>query len=336
MEDDLLELRHALCERHLEVLLPEELGVGETRCDHPLVAGDDRLAAILASRFATRRSGWRDARRAAGRSISGAPSSRWRALRRQLQEGLIETSHQRHRPFGEPGILGEQRHPRPARAPLGRELLRALADDRLALAGIDDDVGGAQPLRIIVGARTAMVFGAMKRWPRVSLPLLMPSISNGTTLPPKSTGSNAADAPSAADRFPSASTSARGSRARSPARSRRGPRRARPGRSIGANRNRPSCRRGFDLLSDLSPGFEEALHRGAGADARALFLLAHVGERPAGPTSTVAARRHEARPYRSQPGALSRRRTAAPGPLRRASACAPESLRRAARAGTQP
>ena len=25
----------------------------------------------------------------------------------------------------------------------------------------------------------------MKRWPRVSLPLLMPSISNGTTLPPK-------------------------------------------------------------------------------------------------------------------------------------------------------
>ena len=27
-------------------------------------------------------------------------------------------------------------------------------------------------------------FGAMKRWPRVSLPLLIPSISNGTTLPP--------------------------------------------------------------------------------------------------------------------------------------------------------
>ncbi len=47
VEDDLLQLRHALFERHLAVLVEEELGVGKPRADHPLIAGDDGLAAVL-------------------------------------------------------------------------------------------------------------------------------------------------------------------------------------------------------------------------------------------------------------------------------------------------
>ena len=47
VEDDLLQLRHPLFEHHLAVVIEEEFGVGEPRGDHPLIAGDDGLAAIL-------------------------------------------------------------------------------------------------------------------------------------------------------------------------------------------------------------------------------------------------------------------------------------------------
>ncbi len=47
VEHDLLQLRHPVGQHDLAVLVEEELGVGEPRSDHPLVAGDDRLAAVL-------------------------------------------------------------------------------------------------------------------------------------------------------------------------------------------------------------------------------------------------------------------------------------------------
>ena len=46
VEDDLVELLRLLVERHLEVLLPEELGIGQARGEHLAVARDDRRAAV--------------------------------------------------------------------------------------------------------------------------------------------------------------------------------------------------------------------------------------------------------------------------------------------------
>src|SRR5262249_12884298 len=61
--------------------------------------------------------------------------------------------HQHHGPFGEPSILGEQRHVVDEDyLLLGGKLLRALQDDRLALAWIEDDESLAQPLHIVVEA----------------------------------------------------------------------------------------------------------------------------------------------------------------------------------------
>ena len=152
VEDDLPELRHALFKHHLAVVVEEEFGVGEPRCDHPLISGDDGLAAILSLEV-------RDQDEAVGETFA-APQREAFLMRLHrggehfawhLEEALIEAPHQRHRPFGEPGILGEQRHVLDQHELLlGGDFLRALEDDRLALAGIEDDVGIAQSLRIIV------------------------------------------------------------------------------------------------------------------------------------------------------------------------------------------
>ena len=154
VKDDLPELRHALFEHHLAVVVEEELGVGEPRRDHPLIAGDDGLAAILGFEV-------RHHDEAVGEMLAAPQREAFlmrlhrggEHLARHLEEALIEAPHQHHRPFGEPGILGEQRHVLDQHELLlGSELLRALQDDRLALAGIEDDVGVAQSLRIIVEA----------------------------------------------------------------------------------------------------------------------------------------------------------------------------------------
>ena len=47
VENNVLQLQHAVFERHLAVLIEEELGVGEPRGDHPLTAFDDGVAAVL-------------------------------------------------------------------------------------------------------------------------------------------------------------------------------------------------------------------------------------------------------------------------------------------------
>src|SRR5262249_52914201 len=74
-------------------------------------------------------------------------------FRRHVEEAFIEAAHQRNRPLGEPGILGEQAHVIDQRKLLlGGELLRALEDDRLALACIEDDESVAELLRIVVEA----------------------------------------------------------------------------------------------------------------------------------------------------------------------------------------
>ena len=46
VKDDLLKLRQALFQGHFTIAIPEELGIGQPRADHPFVAGDDRPAAV--------------------------------------------------------------------------------------------------------------------------------------------------------------------------------------------------------------------------------------------------------------------------------------------------
>jgi hypothetical protein len=110
VEDDAAELLRLLGERHLQILLPEEFRVREARGEHLAIALDDRGAAV-------RRLDIGDADEVRGKR---AVLSREREiflvgahgeldhLARHVEEGRIEAPEQRHRPFGEPGILGDQ------------------------------------------------------------------------------------------------------------------------------------------------------------------------------------------------------------------------------------
>ena len=109
VEDDLSELRHAVFEHHLAVLVEEELGVGEPGTDHPLIAGDDGLAAVVGLEIGNYDEAVGELISAAKREALLMRLHRGREhFRRHLEEALIENAHQHHRPFGEPGILGEQ------------------------------------------------------------------------------------------------------------------------------------------------------------------------------------------------------------------------------------
>ena len=59
VEDDAVELLGLLLERDLEVLLPEEAGIGETRGEHPAVALDDCGAAVIRSDVRDAHESWR-------------------------------------------------------------------------------------------------------------------------------------------------------------------------------------------------------------------------------------------------------------------------------------
>jgi hypothetical protein len=73
-------------------------------------------------------------------------------LGRHVEERGIEAAEQRHRPFGEAGILEQQPVVLDQRqACLLRGQLGADRDDRAALGAVDDDVAGAQLLDIVTG-----------------------------------------------------------------------------------------------------------------------------------------------------------------------------------------
>ena len=159
MEDDLAELLRLLLQRNLLVLFPEEFRVGQAGGEHLAVAGDDRRAAVMRLDIGgadeigrenktlpcTRRGGFQD------REIFLV--GRHRQLDdfgRHVQESGVEAAEQRHRPFGEAGILLQQRLVADeGEAGLRRDCRRGGGDDRLALVLIDDDVAGAQLRRIV-------------------------------------------------------------------------------------------------------------------------------------------------------------------------------------------
>ena len=111
MEDDLLEFRQPLFQPRLQVGLVEELRVGQPRADHPLVAGDDRLAAVRRflvgdqDELVDELRGLRIAQHEAFLVVADGGADH---LVRDRQKRLVEAAHQRHRPFDETGDFGQQ------------------------------------------------------------------------------------------------------------------------------------------------------------------------------------------------------------------------------------
>ena len=110
VEHDPLELLRLLLERHLQVLLPEEARVGQPRGEHAPVALDDRLAAVVGVDVGdadeVRRERPSPSRMTKYfwlvRMVSSITSSR------HIEKIGVERAEQRHRPFGQPGILDHQ------------------------------------------------------------------------------------------------------------------------------------------------------------------------------------------------------------------------------------
>ena len=223
-----------LLERDLEVLLPEEFGVGETGGQHLLVARDDPSPPSLASMLATKTkcgaslpSDWQAKYFWLTRMVS------WMTSRRQLPG-------RRDRNWPSNGT-GNSVSPafsatRPSSGTISTAPAAsrgALPDQRLAFLRVDDDVAGAQLLDIIVGAadgdRAGMVEAVADRG-RARISRRRSRIRRS----PRRAGRRcpAAGGPSAGIRStaklrPSASTWARERRGRWRGSPRRGPRRSR-------------------------------------------------------------------------------------------------------------
>ena len=112
MERDAGKLACHLAERMLEILLPEELGVGEPRADDLFVARDDFCATVFRDEIGNEQE--------LVRELLGARLTQREALlmrlhrRRQdlgghFEEGLIERAHEHDGPFRQTSVLGEQR-----------------------------------------------------------------------------------------------------------------------------------------------------------------------------------------------------------------------------------
>ncbi len=138
----------------LQILIPEELGVGETRGDHALVAGAHDL------RFAAGDIADGDERgqEAAVGRMDGEVTlvilhHRHQRFRRHAQETLGEASGQRHRPFHQRRDLGQQFVVEIGLAVnTRRRRANLLADQLTALVEVGDHVAGiAQRGRVILG-----------------------------------------------------------------------------------------------------------------------------------------------------------------------------------------
>ena len=144
VEGDVLQMHHAVFERDLAILVEEELGVGEPRADHPLIAFGDLLAAVLGfeigdeDEVVRERVAFRQRETFLMRLHGGRQH-----LGRHGQEVLIELAHQHHGPFGQPRVLGEQRLVLDERKPLlpMRAYGRCLAIEAARSAAIENDEG---------------------------------------------------------------------------------------------------------------------------------------------------------------------------------------------------
>ena len=110
VEDDLLELLRLLLERDLEVLLPEEARVAQPRGEHALVARDDRRAAVVGVDVGGADEVRRELARAVAHDEIFLVDARGELdhFLGHVEEIGVERAEQRHRPFGQPGILDHQ------------------------------------------------------------------------------------------------------------------------------------------------------------------------------------------------------------------------------------
>ena len=153
MEDAITQLGHAAFQCSFSILVPEELGVGEPRPQHPFVAGDDGLALVpgfgVGDEYKARREIAVLIQQ--GEILLVMAHRRGQHLRRQVHEGRVDAPHQHHRPFHQPGVLVEQ-------AGVGLEgqfglpgqLFRRGQNRRPPLGRIEDHLGFRQ-LRLVVG-----------------------------------------------------------------------------------------------------------------------------------------------------------------------------------------
>ena len=155
MENDPVQLLGLFLQWDLEILLPKETRIRESRGEHAMVALDDRGPAVSRIEVGNAHE--------CGRQVRFLVDAREifliRAHRehdhfaRNVEEIGIVAAEQRLRPFGQAGILDHQAlvvEKRKAR--LGRGALSALADQALALFMIDDHMTCAKLFHIVVSA----------------------------------------------------------------------------------------------------------------------------------------------------------------------------------------
>ncbi len=144
VEDDVIELGHPALQRLLAILVPEMLGVGQARAQHPLIAGDDRRAAIVGHHIGDegelRRQ--RSIGLLEGKIFLVAAHRRGQYLGRQGHEIGIDIAGQNHRPLHQSGDFIEQPRIVANGEPQGlRSLLETVGDPGAPLRPIDGDIG---------------------------------------------------------------------------------------------------------------------------------------------------------------------------------------------------
>ena len=151
-----------------------------TRSLPATIALPPSAASMLATRM--KRGELRRSAGRAARNISGCRGSWCGSLPAGWRGSSLERAHQHHRPFDEAGDLVEQAVVLDQLEALREgKVLGFGRDDLAAPLRIDDDIGffAASPRSRRSGAPRSRA-GARKRWPKVTLPALRPSTSNGT------------------------------------------------------------------------------------------------------------------------------------------------------------
>ena len=149
---DVREQRHAVGERLLLVLLEEELGVGQTRTHHALVAFDDIARRVRVDVRDDQEARAQLAVRVRQREVLLVRlHGQDQAFLRHLQERFLETAVVDHRPFDQRVHFVEQRF-RHHHLVVAGERQQMRADGFLAVVEIRDDLAlRAQRLGVVVG-----------------------------------------------------------------------------------------------------------------------------------------------------------------------------------------
>src|SRR5215467_8421565 len=154
VKDDILELRQPALEPDLEVAVVEEFGVGEPRADHALVAGDDRLAAVLRLDIGDQDElvgELRGARVAQDETFLIVADRGADDFGGHTQKRLIERAHQHDGPFNETGDLRQQARILKELVTLREgEILGIRKNHFLAPLGIEHDLGLLKLLRVVL------------------------------------------------------------------------------------------------------------------------------------------------------------------------------------------